>query len=181
MEDFIDPQGVFFTFSRVRPKFSCGRKVVETLDDIRCGRVLIEKLPRITLLFDGQNYFSLNNRRLFVYKQLREEGFLRSVPVRIKGVPSTKRMQLKYTPEKCSLTARLMPEGEHDDHPSDDDVEEGSEGRCTLKNEVSEPSVSSQASVRSAKKSLEEELNDLKADAGSSDEDTKKKRRQRKK
>jgi len=72
----IDPAIVYFTFSRVRPFFSCGRPIQETLDSLLQGDIITSDLPSITLLFDGKNYFSLNNRRLFVFKTLRAAGKL---------------------------------------------------------------------------------------------------------
>lgn len=65
---------VYFTFSRVRPYFSCGKPVQETLDALAKGELDTGDLPQITLLYDGRNYFSLNNRRLFVFKTLRMAG-----------------------------------------------------------------------------------------------------------
>ena len=107
----IDPEIIYFTFSRVRPFFSCGRPVSETLESLIKGDLDTSDLPSITLLFDGVSYFSLNNRRLFVFKTLRQAGKLSTVRARVKPVPQTKRMKTKYTVEKCSLTAKLMREG----------------------------------------------------------------------
>jgi hypothetical protein len=123
----LDPALVYFTFSRVRPFFSCGRPVQETLDSLLQGDLSTADLPSITLLFDGKHYFSLNNRRLFVFKTLRAAGKLQTIRARIKQVPQTKRMKDKYTIEKCSLTAKLMREGGAggvglaDEEPQDDD------------------------------------------------------------
>jgi arabinogalactan endo-1,4-beta-galactosidase len=108
----IDPMIVYFTFSRIRPFFSCGRPIQETLDALIKGEVLIADLPSIQLLFDGKNYFSLNNRRLYVFKTLKQAGLIEQVRARVKPVPQTKRMKTKYTIDKCSLTAKLMREGE---------------------------------------------------------------------
>jgi hypothetical protein len=106
----IDPQIIYFTFSRIRPKFSCGRTVQETIDALSNGSLSFLDLPRISVLFDGRHYYSLNNRRLYVFKVLREAGLVTMIPARLKAVPNTKRMKEKYTPSKCSLTAKLMPE-----------------------------------------------------------------------
>ena len=83
----IDPEIVYFTFSRVRPFFSCGRPVNETLESLIKGDLDTSDLPSITLLFDGVSYFSLNNRRLFVFKSLRQAGKLETVRARVKPVP----------------------------------------------------------------------------------------------
>jgi len=78
-------------------------------------------------LFDGTNYFSLNNRRLFVFKTLRSAGLIQTVIARVKPVPQTKRMKDKYTVEKCALTAKLMREGESKAEDENNDEDEMSE------------------------------------------------------
>ena len=107
----VDPSSIYFTFSRIRPFFSCGRKIEDTINDIVAKRISAASLPPIQVLIDSHgNLFSLNNRRLFVFKTLQEKGLLDTVEVRLKPVPTTKRMDGKYTPDKCSKTARLMRE-----------------------------------------------------------------------
>lgn len=115
----IDPKDVFFTFSRLRPKFSCGRRVEDTLNAIRNNTLRVQDLPPINILVDPktEHMFSLNNRRLYVFKALQEAGNLDTVPARIKTVPQTKRMKDKYSADKCVKVARLMPEREAAEEP----------------------------------------------------------------
>lgn len=115
----IDPKDVFFTFSRLRPRFSCGRRVEDTLNAIRNNTLRVQDLPPINILVDPKtgHLFSLNNRRLYVFKALQEAGKLDTVPARIKTVPQTKRMKDKYTADKCVKVARLMPEREVVEEP----------------------------------------------------------------
>lgn len=66
---------VRFTHARIRPFFSgCGRLIMDTLDDIVSKRIPLENLPLITVIPNKGFYFSLNNRRLFVLKALRDQG-----------------------------------------------------------------------------------------------------------
>jgi hypothetical protein len=109
----IDPAKVRFTHSRIRPFFSgCGRRVEDTLADILEGRIRFEDLPFITVVaMDGDDvYFSLNNRRLWVIKQLKARGFLETVPVRIKPAAESRKLREKYTIERCSETAKFLYE-----------------------------------------------------------------------
>ena len=110
----VNPSDIFFTFPRLRPKFSCGRRVQDTLDSILSKKLRAEDLPSINVLVDPAtgHMFSLNNRRLYVFKALQAEGRLDTIPVRMKPVPQTKRMKDKYTADKCVKTARLMFERE---------------------------------------------------------------------
>ncbi|KAF1736367.1 hypothetical protein CRV24_001974 [Beauveria bassiana] len=123
----VDPDNVFFTFSRLRPQFSCGRRVQDTLDAILRDDLRAQDLPPISVLLDPAtgHLFSLNNRRLYVFKALRAAGRLDAVPVRIKPVPQTKRMRDKYTSHKCAKVARLMLEREAVEQLGEDGEVEG--------------------------------------------------------
>lgn len=106
----IDPSVVYFTFSRIRPQFSCGRTIQSTLESIQRGELDVNSLPTITILHDPHSghFFSLNNRRLYLFKKLKEMGLIQAVQARLKAVPDTRRMGEKYSAEKCSRTATLM-------------------------------------------------------------------------
>eukprot|EP01079_Euglenida_sp_SAG-EU17-18_P010517 gene10517-1914_t len=66
----VDPGEVRFTHSKIRPFFSCGRRVLQTLDDISKGLILPADLPSISVLQnDSGDLVSLNNRRLYVLKE----------------------------------------------------------------------------------------------------------------
>ena len=98
----IDPDNVFFTHARIRPVFSgCGRRLVDTLEDLVSGKIQLEGLPQITILAtptsssDGQ-YFSLNNRRLWVLKQLRSMGKLKDNLIRVRVKDALPRELEKY-------------------------------------------------------------------------------------
>lgn len=54
-------------------------------------------------------YFSLNNRRLFLFKTLREMGVIDKVQVQVK--PALEREKTKYTRDRCVLKAKLMGAG----------------------------------------------------------------------
>ena len=150
----IDPSHVYFTFSRIRPFFSCGRPIQQTLDQLLKGEIQPSDLPSISLLFDGTNYFSLNNRRLFVFKTLKSAGLIQTVIARVKPVPQTKRMKDKYTVEKCALTAKLMREGEskgEDENNDEDEMSEeeekkgGAKGKKATSKEIKQTNAGKQA------------------------------------
>ena len=118
----IDPARCRFQHSKIRPYFSgCGRSVHETLENIIEGKTKISDLPPIQVLVGdkgmdddkGPWYFSLNNRRLWVLKRLREEGHLEKfgnkVAVRVRR-PKSQQEKERYTLKNCALEARLIPE-----------------------------------------------------------------------
>jgi hypothetical protein len=71
---------------------------------------------------DGPNYFSLNNRRLWVLKRCREEGLLEEnrVFVRVRQPKSTAEAG-RYSIDNCALEAKIIPfkEKERDDNNDD--------------------------------------------------------------
>jgi hypothetical protein len=133
-EMFIDPARIRFQHSRIRPFFSgCGRSVTATLEEIRNGTIQVSDLPPIQVIVgpstsdnncvgDHKNtdepwYFSLNNRRLWVLKRLREEGFLErygnKVFVRVR-MPKSQQEEDRYCVENCALEAKIVPEKNSD-------------------------------------------------------------------
>jgi hypothetical protein len=117
----VDPARVRFAHSRVRPVFSgCGRRLEETLQLLRDKRLAPEQLPTITVIegprgADGEPwFFSLNNRRLWVFKQAHKEGLLASIPVRARGAKPHE--MERYTLQRCALEATLMRERHGDGH-----------------------------------------------------------------
>jgi hypothetical protein len=126
---YIDPARIRFQHSRIRPFFSgCGRSVTATLEEIRNGTMTVSDLPPIQVIVGPRNntcfgddnnntnepwYFSLNNRRLWVLKRLREEGFLErfgnKVFVRVR-MPKSQQEQERYCVDNCSLEAKIVPE-----------------------------------------------------------------------
>ena len=101
---WIAPSEVYFTHSKIRPKFSCGRAVVDTLQDIRDGKVKIESLPKITVLREGECLFSLNNRRLWILKQCEMEGLLLDGKVYVRVC-----LTVEYTCEMNHCRRNLWP------------------------------------------------------------------------
>eukprot|EP00041_Stephanoeca_diplocostata_P007186 m.99836 g.99836 ORF g.99836 m.99836 type:complete len:130 (-) comp16769_c0_seq13:3029-3418(-) len=75
----LDPLLIRFTHSKIRTSFSgCNKTIEQTMEEIRIGTITPADLPIITVmpLEDGESYCSLNNRRLFVHKWARKEGYL---------------------------------------------------------------------------------------------------------
>jgi len=74
-------------------------------------------------------YFSLNNRRLYLFKTLKSRGIIDKVPVQVK--PALERERVKYTRDRCVLRAKLMGAGQKpvgaQDEEGDDDGDEDAE------------------------------------------------------
>lgn len=61
----LDPERVRFTHARIRPLFSDGRPVLETLAALRDGSLQLSELPKILVHERDGYYYSINNRRLW--------------------------------------------------------------------------------------------------------------------
>lgn len=125
----VDPRRVRFQYSKIRPHFSgCGRSVVSTLDSIRNGELSPADLPPIQVLVgpvdeaDGKRwYFSLNNRRLWVFKRCAEEGLLSDtngkIWVRVRE-PKSQKEKERYSLENCAVEAKFIRERKPDAAPA---------------------------------------------------------------
>ena len=127
-QGLLDPLDIRFAHSRIRPFFTgCGRRVEDTLNDIKQGNLKVDDLPLITVVRGGDGTLvSLNNRRLYVLKELRNGGFLQNNEVKVRIKPALNRELARYTKERCSLNATIMPEhskGDGDNRGDDDDDE----------------------------------------------------------
>jgi len=119
----VDPARCRFQHSKIRPVFSgCGRDVTQVLEDIKDGKTNLQDLPPIQVLVGDSNsddddgsiwYFSLNNRRLWILKQLRDGGYLENqgtrVTVRVRQ-PKSQSERERYSVANCALNAKIMVE-----------------------------------------------------------------------
>uniref|UniRef100_A0A6B2LQW6 Uncharacterized protein n=1 Tax=Arcella intermedia TaxID=1963864 RepID=A0A6B2LQW6_9EUKA len=118
-----------FTHSKIKPIFSDGRTVEGTLSEISEGKLKPENLPKIVVhKQDDKTYFSMNNRRLWVFKECRKRGLLEKVPERIRPMPTNKRQKNRFTTERCALNAKFMhlktgPGGAEDKEESEEEEE----------------------------------------------------------
>lgn len=127
----IQPDIVYFTHSRVRPQFTgCNKVIADTIAEIVSGQTRIEDIPMITVIENEGNYFSLNNRRLFMFKELSKLGLLPAEGIQCLIKPALEREKQRYLPSRCSLKAKLM--GGKSKDPSQQDgkeaADEGAEG-----------------------------------------------------
>ena len=107
----IDPNVVRFTHARVRPYFSgCGKKIEDSISELKSGTIALDDIPLITVIENDGHYFSLNNRRLYMFKFLNREGFLPGGIIKAYRKQALVREVRRYTIENCSLSATLMKE-----------------------------------------------------------------------
>ncbi len=118
----IDPQQIYFTHSRVRPFFTgCNKRIEDTLQEIMTGITDVKDIPLITVIPNEGCYFSLNNRRLFLFKKLRELGLLENNLIHAFVKAPLEREKQRYLPSRCSLTAKLMKEFDKNEPNNEED------------------------------------------------------------
>ena len=155
----IDPRHIRYQHSRIRPHFSgCGRSVHQTLEDIRQDKIKPTDLPPIQVLVGrsehnnkvGPWYFSLNNRRLWVLKQCREEGLLERdgnlIRVRVREAKSAAELE-RYTVKNCALEAKFIREKKSELSCGEKSFDR-SEKRASLKESMKAVKLQSEVSIR---------------------------------
>lgn len=90
----IDPNIIYFTHSKIRETFSgCGKTIETTYNEISSGKISISSIPKIKVIFDGVNYYSKNNRRLFLFKKCKQSNLLDLIDVNIKYIKTPMKNQ----------------------------------------------------------------------------------------
>lgn len=109
----LDPSIIRFTHARIRPFFTgCGKRIEETIQELNDGIITIKDLPLITVIENDGEFFSLNNRRLYVIKLMHSLGKLGSSTIEVYTKPALEREKKRYTAQRCALHAKIMPEHE---------------------------------------------------------------------
>ena len=106
----MDPSKILYSHSKICPIFSGRKKNVEdTFKEIKSGVLKVEDLPTITIIKnDKDDIISLNNRRLWIFKKCKEEGFLNIIHVNTKNFKKiSKKEQARYNNNIYSPVAKL--------------------------------------------------------------------------
>ena len=79
----LAPSNIRFMHDCISKRFSDGRSVNGTINDITCGYMSVHDIPRIRVVCKDGNYYSFDNRRLYVYRVLHCRGLLNTVTVKL--------------------------------------------------------------------------------------------------
>jgi hypothetical protein len=82
----LSPSDISYSQTSISPVFRCGRSIYSTLDAVWTGQLDVDDIPPITVFLvpgkgDDYNWCSLDNRRLWVWKQLEQSRSKFQVPV----------------------------------------------------------------------------------------------------
>ena len=104
MEINIKPSEIYFSHSKINPRFTgCKKLISESLTEITTGATKISAIPKIKLYVAGDRYISENNRRLFLFKELEKLGLLETITCRVVKAKNPKMFTNTY-----SKTAKLL-------------------------------------------------------------------------
>lgn len=84
-DDMIPPDQIFYTQDSISATFRDGKSIYDTARDVNKGWVEITAIPAIEVYNHNGGYYSVNNRRLWVF---RNSG-VQTVPVKIIKAPVT--------------------------------------------------------------------------------------------
>ena len=67
----ISPSQIRFTQNTIAYKFGDSRTLDDTLDNLKSGKITVESIPKITVIFteEYEAYFTHDNRRLCVFQK----------------------------------------------------------------------------------------------------------------
>jgi hypothetical protein len=103
----LNPLEIYFTHSKINGIFTgCSKTIMETYSELLLDISKINNIPKIKVYYDGEKYYSENNRRLYLFKLLANNGILKEIPVRIE-ILKGKKLE-KYHKNTYSLTAKIV-------------------------------------------------------------------------
>ena len=91
----LRPSSIYFTHSKIRKQFTgCGKTLQTTLSELINGNTHISKIPNIKVYYDSKgNYYSMNNRRLWVFKEMEAMNLLETIDVYLEPVPKNSNIE----------------------------------------------------------------------------------------
>ncbi len=96
------PSHIYFTHSVINYKFSgCGKLLENSLNELITNPKLIYTIPQIKVFYIINNnnikYYSENNRRLWLFKELEKKGLLDKINVRLEKAKNAKYYKNTYS------------------------------------------------------------------------------------
>lgn len=103
--EVIHPKRIRFSQESIRRKFKCGRLISHTLWELKKCRITPYDIPIITVFRINNNWYTSDNRRLWVYQEMGkwDEDF--EIPVKI--IKSFKVLPKTITSENGGINVRL--------------------------------------------------------------------------
>jgi len=96
-----NPKEILYIQDSISNRFQCGRRVVETMEKLRDGRLSANEIPPIRIFQWNGGWHSEDNRRLWAFKA----AGLTSVPVKV--IDSCAMDKRKFTTRDNGLSVKM--------------------------------------------------------------------------
>lgn len=103
------PSDIYYTQYSILEYFKNGHSIQSTSEDIKNGKLSINDLPKIRVFYEQEKchqWMSLDNRRLWVFKQLELARFLEKISVETVQ-PDPAELNRKFTTTNCGTSIRI--------------------------------------------------------------------------
>ena len=105
----MKPSDIYYTQYSILEYFKNGHSIESTSEDIKSGKLHIDELPKIRVFYEQEKcnrWMSLDNRRLWVFKQLELTRFLEKVTVETVK-PDPAELNRKFTTINCGTSISI--------------------------------------------------------------------------
>lgn len=116
----MKPSNIYFSQDSIRNTFDNGQSIHSTLQACEQNPMAICQIPTIRVCMKNGRWYTLDNRRLWVFKKLEESGRITDVDVNI--VSEDDLTAKKFTTTNCGVSVRIrQPRVDLDDYDEYDD------------------------------------------------------------
>ncbi|CAE8651112.1 unnamed protein product [Polarella glacialis] len=98
----LDIAEIFYSQDSILPKFRDERALAQMERELRLGEKTVAEIPTITVVSSNGRYYSVDNRRLYVFKRVFGSG---RIPVQIGR--NDQRFQAKFTTDNGGTSVRV--------------------------------------------------------------------------
>ena len=117
----MKPSKIFYSQDSIKEKFDNGHTICSTLSVCKKHSFVRNKIPRIRVCQKNGKMYTLDNRRLWVFKKLEAEGYITDIPV--KTVSNDRLTPEKFTTKNGGESVEIrQPFVDSDDDTDNDDM-----------------------------------------------------------
>lgn len=115
----MKPSEIFFSQDSIKEKFDNGHTIYSTVSVCKKHPYVINKIPKMRVCKKDGKWYSLNNRRLWVFRKLEADGDIKDV--RVMQVNNARLTTEKFTTRNGGESVNIrQPYVESDDEDEDD-------------------------------------------------------------
>lgn len=109
------PHKVYFMKPCIKPRFSCGKSLSKTIEDLKSGNRSVEDIPLITVIQRHGKLISVDHRRLYCFRAAFPQDV--EIPMLLAHSSVSEARLNKYVAADCKYYSAVRVEKEKDDVP----------------------------------------------------------------